>query len=324
MLGIEVSKETLACTLLDPQTRRTLWERTVPNTVAGVGQLLQRTPPEVPWVAEPTGSYSLSMVKQARAAGREVLLAPPRKALFYLRSQQTRAKTDRLDSRGLGLYALSTSLQPYPVKSEAAQHLDQLLRARRGISEAMQSLKQRLSELPAAAASLQQAVTDLRRQQAALDRQIERWVAQHPEFAAVGRIRQAPGIGLVTAAAAVSRLQDKQFAHPDQFVAYIGLDIKVRESGQRKGEEGLTKEGDAELRRLFFCCAQATLRSSGSPFKAQYERERKKGLTSTGALNAVARKMARMCWSMVRHGKDYDPERLYPRKGAEAEPSANA
>jgi transposase len=140
----------------------------------------------------------------------------------------------------------------------------------------------------------------------------------------VARSRQAPGIGLVTAAAAVSRLQDKQLAPPDAFVAYLGLDIKVRESGQRKGELGLTKEGDAELRRLFFCCAQASLRSSDSPFKAHYERERKKGLTATGAWNAVARKMARMCWSIVRHGTDYDPDRVYPRKDAEQEPAADA
>jgi transposase len=147
MLGIDVCKDTLTCTLLDPTSRRTLWERTVPNPPAGVGQLLQQTPADVRWVAEPTGSYSLSMVKQARQAGREVLLAPPRKALSYLRSLQTRAKTDRLDSRGLGLFALAVPLAPYPVKSEAAQHLDQLLLARKGMSQAMQSLQQRISQL---------------------------------------------------------------------------------------------------------------------------------------------------------------------------------
>jgi hypothetical protein len=76
---------------------------------------------------------------------------------------------------------------------------------------------------------------------------------------------------------------------------------------------GLSKEGDAELRRLFFCCAQSTLRHRDNPFKAQYARERKKGLTSTGALNAVARKLARLCWSMVHHGTNYDPVRVYQR-----------
>jgi transposase len=313
MLGIDVSKDTLACALLDPQTRATLWEKSVPNTAAGVKQLLEDTPPSVRWVAEPTGRFSLTMVKQAREAGREVLLAPPRKAQAYLRSIQTRAKTDRLDSRGLGLYALAVPLKPYPVKSEVAEHLDQLLRARRGITDAITSLKLRIEELPAAAEPLQKAVQDLKRQQAALERQIEKWIAQHEEFTAVARLLEVPSIGLITAATAVSRLQDKQFEHPDAFVAYIGLDVKIQESGKRKGELGLSKEGDAELRRLFYCCAQSTLRKGDNPFKAQYERERKKGMPTTAALNAVARKLARLCWSMVRHGTSYDPDRIYER-----------
>jgi transposase len=149
-------------------------------------------------------------------------------------------------------------------------------------------------------------------------------VNKHPEFEAVLRLREVPGIGLVTAAAAASRLKEKQFGHPDQFVAYIGLDVRTQQSGKRAGELGLSKEGDAELRRLFYCCAQSSVRIVQSPFKTQYERERKKGLSSTAALNAVARKMARMCWSMVHHGTSYNPERVHqksehkPKKPSEA------
>jgi transposase len=322
MLGIDVSQDALACTLLDPKTRTPRWERTVPNTTAGVEQLLALTPVDVRWVVEPTGRYGLPMVKQARAAGREVLLAPPRKALLYLRSIQTRAKTDRLDSRGLGLYALSVPLKPYPVKSEAAEHLDQLLRARRGLTDALHSLKQRLPELPAASEPLQKAVEELSKQRKALDQKIQAWVKSHEEFAAVARLCEVPGIGLITAAAAVSRLQEKQFAHPDQFVAYIGLDVRVQQSGKRSGELGISKEGDAELRRLFFCCAQASLRCKESPWKTQYERERKKGLSSTAALNAVARKMARLSWSMVRHGTTYDAKRVHQRPGPQPDSPA--
>jgi hypothetical protein len=34
MLGIDVSKDTLACTLFDPATQKPLWNRIVPNTAA--------------------------------------------------------------------------------------------------------------------------------------------------------------------------------------------------------------------------------------------------------------------------------------------------
>jgi transposase len=315
MLGIDVSKDTLACALLDPLTRQTCWEHTVDNTPAGVRQLLARTAPDTPWVLEPTGRYSLAVVKQAQHAGRTVLLAPPQKAKNYLKSIQTRAKTDRLDSRGLGLYALTHDLASYPVKSDAVEHLDQLLAARKGVSDAITSLKLRIAELPHAAPLLQEAVADLQRRQKELDRQIEQQT-QQAEFAAVARLLRVPGIGPVTAAAAVSRLRSKQFGHPDQFVAYMGLDIGIIQSGKRKGERGLTKEGDAELRRLFYLCAKSSIRAKGSPFRSQYDRELQKGRKKTAALCSVARKMARLCWSLVQHGTEYDPDRIYQQPKA--------
>ncbi len=57
MLGIDVSKDTLVCTLFDPATQQPLWSRTVPNTAAGVQRLLKQTPLESPWALEPTGRY---------------------------------------------------------------------------------------------------------------------------------------------------------------------------------------------------------------------------------------------------------------------------
>ena len=83
------------------------------------------------------------------------------------------------------------------------------------------------------------------------------------------------------------------------------------QSGRRKGERGLTRQGGAELRRLLYLCAKSSLRAKGSPFKQQYEREKAKGLSNKAALCALARKMAKLCWSIVQHGTEYDPNRVY-------------
>jgi transposase len=147
-----------------------------------------------------------------------------------------------------------------------------------------------------------------------------------PELQAVKELQKVPGIGPVIAATLVSRLTARSFSHSDQFVAYCGLDIRVRQSGQKSGQLGLSKQGEAELRRLLFLAAQASLRAKGSPFKAQYERERTKGLSSTAALCAVARKIARLSWSLVAHATAYDPERVYQQRfyqqNAKTSPSA--
>jgi hypothetical protein len=41
----------------------------------------------------------------------------------------------------------------------------------------------------------------------------------------------------------------------------------------------------------------------------RYAREQAKSLAKTAALNAVARKLARVAWSIVTHGTQYDPHR---------------
>ena len=141
MLGIDVSKDTLACALFNRSTEQFVWQKSVPNSAQGVQQLLDLTDASVPWVMEPTGRYSLFVAKQAREAGRGVLLAPSGKARAYLKSISERAKTDRLDGYGLALFGASRPackpLAPYPIKSDSVEHLDQLLSARSGLVAAL-------------------------------------------------------------------------------------------------------------------------------------------------------------------------------------------
>jgi transposase len=290
----------------------------VPRTEAGVRQLLAQLPPEVPWVMEPTGSYSRMVAQLATQAGRIVLMADAKAARHYLQSHSPRAKTDKIDARGLARMALDRPLKPYPLKAAAPEKLDQLLAARRGITEAMARLKQQARELTHAAEPLKEAVAALRKQQQALERQIERVTQEEPSLATALPLQEVPGIGLLTAATAVSRLSARSFRHPDAFVAFIGWDIRVRDSGKKKGQRALTKQGDAELRRLFYLAARSSIRAQGSPFAAQYEREQTKRLSKTAALCAVARKMARLVWSLYTHQTRYDPERVYRAVGQPA------
>ncbi len=193
------------------------------------------------------------------------------------------------------------------------ERLDQLLLARKGLSQSLSELQARQKELPRASGALAPVITALHEQLKVVDRQITTLV-KAPEFKAVHELQKVPGIGLVVASTLVSRLTSRCFSQSDQFVAYCGLDIRVRQSGKRSGQLGLSKQGEAELRRLLYLAAQSSLRAKDSPFKAQYERERKKGLSSTAALCAVARKIARMCWALVTKDTAYDPERVYRKK----------
>ena len=344
MLGVDVGKQELHGTWRDPETRRIRWQGAVPNTASGIEALLRRAP-GMPLVVEPTGRYGELLIRAARAAGREVLLAAPRKAKAFLWSEQPRAKTDRVDSAGLALYGLTGRLRPYLLPSPAVDQVKQLLAARRGLSRSLAGLRQQRAALPLAADVLTPAIAALEQQIAELDRRMKRALGsatepaprralpgaaaavptaaapdttaapatprRHSLAGAAAALMAVPGIGKVTAPALAACLIEKQFTHPDQFVAYVGLDLRVSQSGRRRGQFGLSKHGDAELRRLLFLAAMAAGNTARDrTFADRYQREQAKGLAKTAALNAVARKLAKVAWSIVTHGTTYDPKRV--------------
>jgi transposase len=317
VLGIDVSKDTLACTLLNADTQKPIWFEEVKNDKSGWQRLLKCTPADSPWILEPTGRYSQSVARAGKEAGRDVRLAQPRQAKFFLQSVQTRAKTDKLDSKGLAQYGLLADLKPYPLKNEMQEELDQLLLVRKGFSQSLKEWKARQKELPRAAAALEPAITQLKAQLQELDKSIAQ-LTRKPELEElqdrIQELQKVPGIGPVVAATVVSKLMAYPFRNSDQFVAYCGLDIRIRQSGKKSGEIGLSKHGDAELRRLLYLAAQASLAAKDSPFKAQYQRECAKGLPSTAAICSIARKMARLVWSIVHKNSSYDPDRVYDQK----------
>ena len=322
MLGVDVGKAELHGTWRDPASGRVEWQGAVPNTAAGIRRLLRRVP-DVPVVVEPTGRYGEPLVRAVTAAGRTALLAvtaagrtallaPPRKARAFLWAAQPRAKTDRVDSAGLALYGLSGHLRPYVLPSEPMDQVRQLLAARRGVSASLTALRQQRAALPKAADALTPAIRALEQQLVVLDRRVARASDPVPELAeAVERLQRVPGVGPVIAPALATCLLEKRFTHPDQFVAYLGLDIRVLQSGQRKGQTGLSKYGDAELRRLLYMAALGAARChTDRTFARRYAREQAKGLANTAALNAVARKLAKVVWSLVTHHATYDPARV--------------
>lgn len=113
IFAVDVSKDTLVGAYDDRKRPKPL-EKQRPNTTQGIQRLLKETPENCCWVLEPTGRYSDLAVDLARAAGRMVLLADPRRAKAHMKGGAERAKTDRLDSFGLADYAASRPMPLYP------------------------------------------------------------------------------------------------------------------------------------------------------------------------------------------------------------------
>ena len=104
---------------------------------------------------------------------------------------------------------------------------------------------------------------------------------------------------------------DQPFTHPDQVVASVGLELRVSPSGRRTGHVGLSQPGDAALRRLLSRAAMAAPTCTHDrAFADRSAHALAKGLPTPAALNAGARELAKLAWSIVAHGSAADPRRV--------------
>ncbi len=126
------------------------------------------------------------------------------------------------------------------------------------------------------------------------------------------RLRQIPGIGPIAALTILAEAGDvRPFSHHRQFLKFCGLDLSTQQSGQFRGLTRLSKHGNACLRAAFWMAASVAVRMREKSFRAKYERYMLADPASADrkrkAYVAVAAKMARVAYALVRSGADYRP-----------------
>jgi transposase len=119
-----------------------------------------------------------------------------------------------------------------------------------------------------------------------------------------------PGVASVLAMVILAEGGDlRRFRHHRQFLKYCGLDLAKCQSGQSRGREMLSKRGNARLRMAFWMAAQRAVRMTENSFRDKYERYTKPDPGNPDlrrkALTAVAAKMARVAYALVKRNQPY-------------------
>jgi transposase len=142
-----------------------------------------------------------------------------------------------------------------------------------------------------------------------LDREIEkieRMVAEQmliwPE---AKRLMTVPGVNPVAAATFLAAVGDSaRFSSSKRLVAYLGLDPRVRQSGQQPARSGsITKRGSVSARWALVEATRSVVNQPG-PLRAFYLRIRSRRGHGK-AIVATARKPAVLFWCMLTRGQDY-------------------
>jgi transposase len=136
----------------------------------------------------------------------------------------------------------------------------------------------------------------------ALERELARMALASAE---IRRLMSVPGVNLISAATFWATVGDiDRFETPKRLVSYVGLDPRVRQSGEAPARHGhISKQGSAATRHMLCEAAWIVVRTPG-PLRAFYQRLRARRGTQI-ALVATARKLCVLFWHLLTNEQDY-------------------
>src|SRR5713226_320750 len=147
-----------------------------------------------------------------------------------------------------------------------------------------------------------------------LQREIDQLLDQ--DLKATGMLG-VPEFGPTTVAVLRAELGDlARFTRIDQVVAYVGLDLQVKQSGKWKGQTKLSKHGSGRVRRILYLAALRSIHLETSPFGAYYQRLVARGMKKGMAVVAVMRKMLMVAVHLIQTEESYDPGKVAVQAGS--------
>jgi transposase len=252
-VGIDVGKAKLDVACL--RSDRTTLHEIFSNTEKGIDALArflkrQGTAATVPCVLESTGDYHLLAALKLTERGYLVKCINPLITSKYRRASVRDAKSDKIDCTRLAEIGLLEANLPDFADTRESVAAKKLQTVRQKLTAHVQLLKE-----THAALRIRGSYKEIERAIDCVDRQIETYrlalcKAAPPEAHAIAAM--TPGVSQVQVAALLIGLRNRQFAHRDQLVALVGLDVRVRQSGSWQGRQVLSKRGNGYLRKVLF------------------------------------------------------------------------
>ena len=272
--------------------------------------------------------------RKLAALGHTVRLIAPKYVKAYVKTN----KNDARDAEAICEALLRPSMRFVALKSAEQQALLALHRLRQGLVDARTALVNQLrgllgefgvvvaagrrrfeqalprliaqdsAEVPAL---LRETLEPMRLQLLGLNEQIGRLEARigawHRQNGASARAAEVPGVGVLTASAAVATIGDPHvFDSGRGFAAWLGMTPGQHGTGGKQRLLGITKRGDSYLRKLFIHGARSIVgahRAGRDPWLDGLLARRPKNV----AVVAVAHRNARVVWALLASGARYVP-----------------
>ena len=335
VLGVDLGKNSCSLVGLDASGRVVVRRRMRRESIAAFAA---KAPGCVVAMEACCGAHHLG--RQLAVQGHEVRLMSPEYVRPYVKAQ----KNDDRDAEAIAEAATQPTMRFVALKSEAQLDVQILHRVRdrmvgqrtalmnqmrsllleRGIiiAQGRRKLQDALvgvfnTEIPVVSARVRQLLEDMQEQWRSLDQRItsfdDEFAAMARSDPAARRLATIPGIGVLNATALVAAIgTGETFGRGRDLAAWLGLVPRQATTGGKPKLLGITKRGSKYLRKLLIQGARAAMPSlsrTATPLGGWLC-----GLLARAHGNtvvvALAAKLARIAWSLLRHETEFTAPRL--------------
>jgi transposase len=328
VLGIDLGKNSCSIVGLDGMGAVVLRRRMRRESII---KQLAKLPPCMVGMEACCGAHHLGRILQAQ--GHQVRLMSPEYVRPYVKSQ----KNDDRDAEAIAEAATRPTMRFVDLKSQEQLDMQTLHRARdrlvgertalinqlrailleRGmtVAQGRRRLERRLTSADALddlSARMRLLIEDMRAQWSELDRRIAQMDAELAEWArneeAARRLMTIPGIGVLNATALIAAVgRAESFARGRDLAAWLGLVPRQVTTGGRPRLLGISKRGNKYLRKLLIHGARAALPRllESPPPLGAWLRGLMARMHKNAAVVALANKLARMAWAVLRHDEPF-------------------
>lgn len=317
-LGIDVSKAELAIVGL---VGREPYLKTIRNNMKAIESFmraLKQTGYADKIICESTGHYHLQLALVCQELGMEIIVLNPLQSSKHSKARVRKVKTDPEDALTLATMCITEPHLPKPMELTAAKvlirlkmgQLASLEKQLQGFRRSCGQYKETYAALGLEESELQleleAQLQSLKRLQERLGKELENLLIEcTPDDGSHERLNMIPGYSNMVSGLVAQF--DREVKGDQSWVAYVGMDISVRQSGTWKGRGRLTKRGNSYLRKRLIQAAWGACMNYDY-VRAYYDDLKLQGRKHKEAHCIIARKLLRIAYQVAVNGKKYDPK----------------
>jgi transposase len=310
-IGIDVSKKKLDISVFNGSRHIC---SSVSNSISGIlalhSHISKEKYSELMITMEATGTYYLKAAKKLYELGYEVSVMNPLIIKRFSEMKMLRAKTDTVDSKTIAEYGFYHEPKLYKPKNKEMELVLHLLKALEDINILKNETVNRVEALkqnPDTSDEVFDIYRSLLKEYGFKIKEIEKRIKELMKDNEIyKRMKTIPGVGDRIASAFVSVFDNfKDFDNAKQAASFIGVNPSPYQSGTSvNGKGSISKKGNGYLRKLLYMGALSASKHNKS-CRELYERLLLKGKDKTLALIAVANKLVRQIFAIVKYNRVY-------------------